>query len=135
MRKGKRGKREMSGAGDWCGLLAGAVVSVGAAMALLGVCAILIGSGVIPEKAGEGGVLMACAVGCMVGGCVAVRGRNRGTLLWGLAAGAIVAAILWVSGFLLYDGLDGGRCAAVSAACLCGGGLAGVLGGGKKRRR
>ena len=125
----------MSGVGEWRGILVGCVVSVGVAMALLGICAILIGSGAIPEKAGEGGVLVACAVGCLVGGCVVVCGRSRGTLLWGLMAGAATAAVLGVSGFLLYDGLDGGRCAAVSAACLCGGGLAGVLGGGKKRRR
>ena len=125
----------MSNAGEWRGLLVGALVSACVAVALLGVCAILIGSGVIPEMAGEGGVLVACAAGCLVGGCVAVRGRSRGTLLWGLLVGAATAAALGVSGFLLYDGLAGGRCAAVSAACLCGGGLAGVLGGGKKRRR
>ena len=135
MQKGKRGKREKSGGGEWRGLLIGVAMSVGVAVALLGVCAILIGSGIIPEKAGEGGVLISCAFGCLVGGCAAVRGRNQGTLLWGLMSGAATAAVLGVSGFLLYDELAGSRCAAVSVACLCGGGLAGVLGGDKKRRR
>ena len=135
MQKGKRGKRELSGTSEWRSLLSGTVVSVGVAVALLGVCAILIGSGIVPEKAGEGSVLIACADGCVVGGCVTVRGRGRGTLLWGLAEGIATAAVLGVSGFLLYNELERGRCAMVSIACLCGGGLAGVLGGGKKHRR
>ena len=135
MQKGKRGKRELVGAGEWRGFLSGTAVSVGVAVALLGMCAILIGSGILPEKAGEGCVLIACAVGCLVGGCVTICGRSRGGLLWGLMAGAVTAAVLGGSGFLLYSKLESGRCGMVSVACLCGGGLAGVLCGGKKRRR
>lgn len=136
MQKGKRknGKREaVEGSGAKC-LILGVAVSALAAVLLLGLCAVLIGVGTIPEKAGEGGVLLACAFGSLVGGRVAVGRKGSGTLLWGLGIGTAMAAVLGVSGFLLYNGLESGRCAAVSGACLCGGGLAGAL-GGKKRRR
>ena len=47
----------MSNVGEWRGLFVGGVVSVCVAVALLGVCAILLGSGMVPERGGEGGVV------------------------------------------------------------------------------
>ena len=136
MQRGKRksGKRERVEMTGWKSLVMGVIVSVLTAVVLLGVCAVLISGGVIPEVAGEGGVLLACALGCLVGGRVAVGAGSGAPLLWGVASGGVTAVVLGVSGFLLYGDLESARCAAVGGACLCGGGLSGVL-GGKKRRR
>ena len=71
---------------------------------------------------------------CAAGGRVMVRDKGTGTLLWGLAAGGMTAVVFGVFGSLLYGALDSGRCAAIGGACLCGGGLAGVLGGRKRKR-
>ena len=128
---GKREKVEMLW---WKSLVLGTAVSVGTAIVLLGLCAVLVSGGLLPERVGEGSVLLACAVGCLIGGRVTVRCKSEGTLLWGMVVGGAVAVVLAVSGVLLYGGLENGRCAAVSGACLCGGGLAGVV-GGKKRKR
>ena len=59
--------------------------------------------------------------------------KEVGTLVWGLVVGGMTAVVLGVSGALLYGALDGGRCVAIGGACLCGGGLAGGLGGRKRR--
>ena len=131
----KVGKREKPGEVHWKKLLTGTAFSVVTALLLLGGCSILIGSGVIPESVGDACVLLACAVGTLVGGRVTVSGTGHGTLLLGLATGALTVVLLGTTGFLLYDRFESGRCAAVSGACLCGGGLAGVLGGGGKGRR
>ena len=112
----------------------GVLASVGTMVVLLGVCAMLINGGVVPEQLGEGCVLVVCAVGCLVGGWLAASKNADGALVWGILNGGFVAIVLGVSGFLLYGEIENGRCMAVGGACLCGGGLAGVL-GGKKRRR
>ena len=136
MRRGtkKCGKREKAGNEHWKKLLLGVVMSVLATIGLLGICSVLISSGVIPETTGDGCVLLSCALGTLMGGRAAVRKVGQGALLWGLAVGLLVSAMFGLSGFLLFDRFESGRCAAVCAACLCGGGLAGVLGGSKKRR-
>ena len=135
MRKGKMGKREKTaGVVGWKTPVLVVLCSIGTTMLLLGVCAVLIGAGVIPERAGEGSVLLSCAFGCAAGGRVMVRDKGTGTLLWGLAAGGMTAVVFGVFGSLLYGALDSGLCAAIGGACLCGGGLAGVLGGRKRKR-
>lgn len=102
----------------------------------LGVCAVLVAAGIIPEQGMDACVLLSCVAGTLVGGRMALKGVRKGTLLWGLCGGALTAVMLGLSGFLLYDGVDWRRCAMVGCACLCGGGLAGALGrGGNKRRR
>ena len=112
----------------------GVLASIGTMVVLLGVCAMLINGGVVPEGAGEGCVLAACAVGCLVGGRLVTSDNVGGTLVWGILNGGFVIVALVVSGILLYGEMENGRCMAIGGACLCGGGLAGVL-GGKKRRR
>ena len=133
MRKGKMGKREKVVAAGWKTPVLGVLCSIGSIMLLLGVCALLIGAGVIPERAGEGSVLLSCALGCVMGGRVTVCKKEVGTLVWGLVVGGMTAVVLGVSGVLLYGALDGGRCVAIGGGCLCGGGLAGGLGGRKRR--
>lgn len=137
MRRGikKCEKREKSGNEHWKRLLMGGLLSVLVAVGLLGICSVLISGGVIPETAGEGCVLISCAFGALAGGRITVKRTKKGALLWGVASGGLMVALLAMAGFLLFDRFEGGRCAAVSGACLCGGGLSGVLGSGGKKKK
>jgi len=47
----------------------------------------------------------------------------------------MAALLLGVTGFLLYSGMEPGRCAAVSVCCLFGGVLSGLPGRGGRGKR
>lgn len=123
-------------ANPWMALGIGASAGALVAVFLLGVCAVMVTAAVISERWIDVCVLLACAVGTLIGGRIALRGGRKATLLSGLGSGLLAAALLGVSGLLLYGELEMGRCIAVSCACLGGGGVAGLLGrsGGKKHR-
>lgn len=125
----------MEATGEWKGLVYGATVGVLGTMLLVGICAVLIVTGVLPGRAGDGGVLLACAVGGMIGGRLAARGQGRGGLLYSVGAAVLSAIIFGVSGFLLYNDFEIERCITITGACLCGGGLAGITGTGRRKRR
>lgn len=137
MRKDGRakGKREVTPSEGWKGLACGVTATVLTTVFLIGLCAVLIAAELLPEAAGDGGVLLSCAAGAFVGGRIAAGRQGSRGLLCGLTAAVLTAVVFGLSGFILYDTLEMGRCAAVGGACLCGGGLAGVLGGGGKKRR
>lgn len=112
----------------------GIVIGVLTAALLLGICSILLAGAILPETGMDGSVLVCCAAGALIGGLSAVKGRGRQGVLWGVCTGGAMAAVLGVSGFLLYSNLDVPWCAAVFFTCACAGGVAGALRGGKGRR-
>lgn len=131
-----RGKREAAvPVKPWSIVLRGSGWAALAAVFLLGLCAVLISASVVPEGVMNACVLMCCAAGTWLGGRLAVRGGGREKLLWGLCVGGLTAALLGVSGFLLYEELEMQRCVLVGAACLCGGGAAGAMGKNTERKR
>ena len=85
----------------------------------------------------EGAVLACCVIGALIGGMYAAGRIGRRTLLVGLGVGGVLFLLLLTAGLLAYDTASveqGGG--GLLCGCLCGGGLAGLLGGlGKKRRR
>ena len=110
-------------------------MSVLLSILLLAVCAAFAAGGVVPEGSLNACVYGSCAVGCLVGGRMAsVRGKGSGPLS-GAAAGLMAALLLGVTGFLLYSGMEPGRCAAVSVCCLFGGVLSGLPGRGGRGKR
>lgn len=137
---GKREKKpEDPGAvwlGTMCRLLKGGGVAVVTAALGLVVCALLVSGGVVGEKLMGRGVLAICVVSSLVGGLVAVRRLERGTLLAGLGVGGILFLLLLTAGFLLYEDAsisNGG--VPILIACCCGGAIAGVLGGRPRKKR
>ena len=84
----------------------------------------------------EGAVLAVCVLGAMTGGLYAARRIGRRTLLVGLGVGGVLFLLLLTAGLLAYDtaSVDQGGVGLLSA-CLCGGGIAGVLGGASKKKR
>ena len=142
MKKRDRHPEEMGG--KWidalCDLLKGGALAGMAAILTLLLCAVLVSAGLLRERWMDGAVLAVCVIGALTGGLYAVRKIGRRTLLVGLGVGCVLFFLLLTAGLLAYDttSVDQGG-AGLLVACLCGGGIAGLLGSGgtskKKRRR
>lgn len=106
------------------------------ALSLLAVCAVLIGTALVPQTWMRGCVLVCAGGGASVGAMAAMRGVDRRGILWGVFTGGLMAALLLVSGLLLYSEVNVSWGTAVAVACVSGGGATGVfLGKHKKKRR
>lgn len=131
----RRGKRENGKKTWWQSMVAGIASTVAISVFGVGVGAVMIAAGVLPERAGDGCVLIACAVGSMIGICTVVQERGKNKMIVSIGLAAMASVVLGVSGILLYGGIEAERCFAVCAACLCGGGLAGAIGGRKRVKK
>lgn len=119
-------------------MLKGGTLGAGILLVVLGVAAWLIWLGVFGSDNGNSAVIAACLAGSFVGGVFVVRRRTLAPLTGGLCTGAVLFLLLLTAGVAVCDAMPSVHTGGVEAgACLCGGGLAGVLGrgGGKKRRK
>lgn len=138
---GTREKRRDEGQGTlWLGVMLDLLRfgALGAMVALfvLGIAAALISSGIMDNARGDSAVIAACLLGGLTGGIFAVRRRAGAALPTGLGVGGVLFLLLLTAGVLLFDALPVLRSGGVVAgACLCGGGLAGVLAGKPKKKR
>ena len=137
----RREKRHPESENQWvnamCELLKGGVAAGLVSILTLLLCAVMVSAGVLRERWMDGAVLACCVVGALIGGLVSVRSIWARTLLVGLAVGGILFLLLLTAGLLAFDtaSIEHGG-VGVLCACLCGGGIAGLLGGtGKKKRR
>ena len=135
-------KREQGQGTTWLnamlGMLKGSAWGVGVCLVILGAAACLIWLGLLSDSAEGSAVVAACLWGGFVGGMIAVGKGALAPLPQGLGTGLVLFLLLLTVGVLFYGALPGVQSGGVVAgACLCGGGLAGVLGrgGGKKRRK
>lgn len=142
--QGKQGKKRECRQEDqgavWlntaCQVVKGGLMAAAAAVVILFLCAVLVSSGVLRERMMDSVVLFACVLGGLAGGLFAVRKVGARTLLVGLGAGLVLFLLLLSLGFLLYEGAsmaNGGL--NILLACLCGGAMAGILGGKPKKKR
>ena len=107
-------------------------------LAVLGAAACLIWLGLLNNGAQGSAAAAACLLGGFAGGLMAMGRGTPAPLPRGLGVGAVLFLLLLTAGVLLYGALPGIQTGGAAAgACLCGGGLAGVLGrgGAQKRRR
>ena len=138
---GTRGKkREEPQGAVWLSgvlnLLRAGGLGVAAALVVLGVAAAMISFGWIDYERGGGAVVAACLLGGFLGGVFAVGKRRGAALVAGLGAGAVMGLLLLLLGLVVYGARPAvGSVGTVLGACLCGGGLAGVLTGKPKKRR
>ena len=121
---------------DLLEILRGGVLAGGTSVMLLLMCSVLMSFGVLRERWLEGTVLTACVLGGLTGGGYVSLRLGRGTLVLGLAVGIVLSLMLLTAGVLVYHAdLAGGGGFRVMAACLCGGGIAGILFGKPKKKR
>ena len=138
---GTRGKKREAAQGvTWLGELAeflrSGALGVATALAVLAVAAMLISFGVVEQGRGDGAVVAACLLGSFLGGAIAVRRRTGAALLRGLGSGCVVFLLLLGANGLLGVGAPVARLVwTVAGACVCGGGLAGMLMGRPRKKR
>lgn len=120
----------------WAGFPEGAALSLALYIAFQCLLALLTIKGVVPEGAAFRFQAGSGAAAACLGGMLAIRHTNAGTLLAGLGSAGIFAVILMLGGMLACDGVVWSRESAILlASALAGGILAGLLGGGRGKKR
>ena len=118
-------------------LVLGGLLALGVELMILLLGAVAVSKGILRVDSAPQITAAACLVGCLAGGGFACRRWQTRRLLVGLASGGVcfvlILAVALISGNDFEIGVQG---LIELAACLVGGGLAGLLcGRGKKRRK
>jgi len=118
------------------GVALGGLLALGVELMILLLGAVAVSNGILKEDAAPQLTVAACVLGCFGGGLLAcARWRSR-RLLGGLATGAVCYLLILAVGLLMSDALAlGTQALAELAGCLCGGALAGMIGGRRKKKR
>lgn len=113
-------------------ILMGAVIALAVCILCLLFASFGVSGGWIKEGLMGQLTVASCVVGTLIGGLTAVQRHRARGLVVGVAVGGCVFLMLLTIGYLFYKGVSmeqGG--AALLIACLCGGALAGLLGGSR----
>ncbi len=133
------GKAEMQGTNAVqmaTGVVLGGLLALGVELMILLLGSLAVSNGILKEDAAPQLTAAACVLGCFGGGLLACARWKSKRLLGGLAAGAVCYLLILAVGLLMSDELVLGVQALVElAGCLCGGALAGMLGGGRRKKR
>lgn len=118
------------------GVALGGLLALGVELVILLLGALAVSNGILKEDSAPQLTAAACVLGCFAGGLLACsRWRSR-RLLGGLAAGTVCYLLILAVSLLMSDVPTLGAQALIElAGCLCGGALAGMLGGRQKKKR
>ena len=118
------------------GVVLGGLLALGVELMILLLGALAVSNGVLKEDSASQLTAAAGVVGCIIGGMLACyRWRDR-RLLGGHAAGMVCYLLILAVSLLMSDAPALGAQALIElAGCLCGGALAGMLGGRRKKKR
>lgn len=118
------------------GVMLGGLLALGVELVILLLGALAVSNGILKEDSAPQLTAAACVLGCFAGGLLACSRWQSKRLLGGLAAGTVCYLLVLAVGLLMSDGTELGIQALIElAGCLCGGALAGMLGGGRKKKR
>lgn len=134
MRKAEAGRNRGPAQGVLT-LVLGALLALGIELIVLLIGSFAVSAGILRVDASAQITAAACLIGCFAGGAFACGGWKSRRLIAGLAVGLICfLLILLVS--LVSGSFEFGTQGLIElAGCVVGGGLAGVLTGGKKKKR
>lgn len=117
-------------------VLLGGAAALLICVTLLFICALAISAGWLSEQGTTQYILASCVIGCLLGGLYAVFRCRSKTLVIGICVGVVFFLLLLTVGLLLYPGMSlENQGAELACAGLAGGALAGVLGGGRKKKK
>ena len=118
------------------GVALGGLLALGMELIILLLGSLAVSNGILKEDAAPQLTAAACVLGCFGGGLLACARWKSRRLLGGLATGLVCYLLILAVGLLMSDHLALGTQALIElAGCLCGGALAGMLGGGKRKKR
>lgn len=118
-------------------LALGGLLALGIELIVLLLGAVAVSRGILRPDASAQVTAAACLLGCLIGGSFACRSWPTRRLLVGLGTGCVCFVLILAVALLMGDNFEIGLQGLIElAACLVGGGLAGLLAGrGKKRRK
>lgn len=118
------------------GVALGGLLALGVELVILLLGSVAVSNGILKEDAASQLTAAACVLGCFGGGLLACSKWKSRRLVGGLLTGAVCYLLILAVGLLMSDDLTFGPQALIElAGCLCGGALAGMLGGGRKKKR
>ena len=118
------------------GVALGGLLALGIELVVLLLGAAAVSRGIVKDSAAPQLTAAACVLGCFAGGLLACAKWKSRRLLGALAAGAVCYLLILAVGLLMSETLAlGGQALIELAGCLCGGALAGLLSGGRKKKR
>lgn len=92
--------------------------------------------GILGQEMMERWGILSCIVGSLLGGWISVRQDRCWALVLGPGTGGILFTLLLMMGLIFYGELPSGdKLIPVLCACLCGGGMAGILGRKRKKKK
>ena len=114
----------------------GGLLALGVELMVLLLGAVAVSNGILKEDAAAQVTAAACVIGCLAGGFAACTRWKSKRLLAGLATGTVCYLLILAVGLLMGDGFRLGAQALIElAGCLCGGALAGMLGGRNRSKK
>ena len=117
-------------------LVLGALLALGIELIVILLGSAAVSAGVLKPDAAVQTTAAACLIGCFIGGSLACRRWNSKRLFAGLLTGLFCFLLILLIACLLEGAPKFGTQALIECAgCLVGGGFAGVLAGGKKKKK
>ena len=116
-------------------LLLGSLLALGVCVIVLVVCAVSMSAGVIRTDALSQATAGACLTGCFFGGLCTCNRWNTKRLIGGNLTGIVVFALFMLTSLVGGSGEFGLQAFIELAACVVGGGLAGVVSAGRRKSR
>ena len=114
----------------------GGLLALGVELLMLLAGSAAVSNGVLREEAAPQLTAAACVLGCLAGGLAACSQWRSRRLLAGLATGGVCYLLIVAVGLPMGDGFTFGLQALIElAGCLCGGAIAGLLSGGKGKKK
>lgn len=118
------------------GVALGGLLALGVELMILLLGSLAVSNGILKEDAAPQLTAAACVLGCFGGGLLACARWKSRRLLGGVITGVVCCLLILAVGLLMSDDLILGTQTLIElAGCLCGGALAGMLGGGKRKKR
>lgn len=117
-------------------LILGALLALGMELIVIFLGSLAVSAGILKPDAAAQTTAAACLIGCFIGGSLACKRWSSKRLFAGLLTGLFCFLLILVISFLLDGAPEIGTQALIECAgCLVGGGIAGVLAGGKKKKK
>ena len=117
-------------------ILIGALIAFGVCVLCLLVFSLGVSNGLLPEKWIASLTIAACLIGSGAGGRFACEHQKGRCLLIGAAVGGALFLMLLTIGYFVYRPVElGSNGGFLLSGCLCGGVLAGLLGGSRTEKK
>ena len=117
-------------------LILGALLALGLALIMILLGSVAVSVGIFKPDAGEQIAVAACVIGSILGARLACAQWSSKRIVAGLLTGVLCFLLILLISLLTGGELKPGSQALIECAgCLLGGGISGILAGGRKKKR